>query len=333
MDKEAKRNIKEHIEDVASNEPNQKVIDQLVRFRNDEDLNDLLAEEWTKTSNKDQFHINKEENWNEIIAHVEKNQRTKSLSIFSKRIYKIAIAASFALIVLSFVFQNLYPELSSPDITDSQVSYVTKKTNKGEKLNVSLPDGSTIRLNSSSELKIPSNYASAADRVVILDGEAFFSVAKFENKPFRVISDGIITEVLGTKFNVNSKRENGNVAVAVVSGRVQVNTKRSKIILEPNELTEVRVESINLKKSECDIEVVTGWRNNLLIFKKTPFGEVIEGLEEWYGVEFVIEGQPNIDDKYSGRFENSSLQVVLEGLGFSSSFDFEIKNKKVYLKF
>ena len=148
-----------------------------------------------------------------------------------------------------------------------------------------------------------------------------------------MISQGVTTKVLGTTFNINSKPKESEVVVAVVTGKVQVTTKRAQIILNPKELTQVSSESINLKKSNYDLDATIGWSGDLLVFKEDSFEDVIKDLEEWYGVEFVVEKQPQINEKYSGKFENSSLQLVLEGLGFSSSFDYEIKGKTVFLKF
>jgi transmembrane sensor len=333
MDKDSKKILTDYFQGKTSGKVTEKAKKFIIDHRNDDALNDLLAEEWNETSSDNQFHINSEEYWNEISRHVDESSKSGVLSIFSKTTIGISVAAAVTLAILTFIFIGEFQVQDSIAQVAHEVTYTDKQTNKGEKLNVALPDGSNIRLNSSSKIRIPSNYSSAKERVVFLEGEAFFKVSKFEGKTFKVISKGVTTEVLGTSFNINSKDKEDNVSVAVVTGKVQVSTKRSRIVLNPNEITSVRAETINLKKSWFDQDEVTGWNDNVLVFREESFVEVIDQLEEWYGVEFIIKGQPKVASKYNGRFENTSLQVVLEGLGFSSSFDYKIKNKTIFLKF
>jgi len=331
MERNTKKILADYIEGNTNPELCKQVKKYIISNRNNDILNDALAEEWEATSGENKFHLNKEEYWIDIKKHITDKESTKE--VFSKHYFSISIAAGIAIAVLFFLFHyTLQNEGTKPHIA-AKITYIIKETKKGEKLNVSLPDGSNIRLNSSSKLQIPSDYGSSDDRMVKLEGEAFFNVSKFEGKSFKVISQGVTTKVLGTTFNINSKPKESEVVVAVVTGKVQVTTKRAQIILNPKELTQVSSESINLKKSNYDLDATIGWSGDLLVFKEDSFEDVIKDLEEWYGVEFVVEKQPQINEKYSGKFENSSLQLVLEGLGFSSSFDYEIKGKTVFLKF
>lgn len=330
MDKNKRKILTSYFEGSVSQDMGKQARSYIIDHRNDDTLNDVLAEEWNHTPDDNQFQINKEESWAEIKHHLEDKTKNRKLSVFAKT--GMAVAATIALAILAFVWQNDFSGKEKA-YSEKEIGYTIKKTNKGEKLNVSLPDGSTIRLNSSSELRIPTNYTTAETRLVQLDGEAFFSVSKFEGKSFQVESNGVTTEVLGTSFNINTEKKTGNTSVAVVTGKVQVNTLRSKIVLLPSEMTVVRAESINLKKTTFDYDEVIGWNKNLLVFNESGFTEVIDNLEEWYGVEFVIAGEPTLNSTYNGRFENKSLQLVLEGLGFSSSFDYQIKDKTVFLKF
>lgn len=331
MDKDKRKILKSYFDGSVSQGMDKQAKTYIIDHRNDDALNDVLAEEWNQTPADNQFQINREESWSEIKHHLKGEPKHRRMSFFSKT--GMTVAATIALAILTFVWQNDFLDEEQLEYSEKEIGYTIKKTNKGEKLNVSLPDGSTIRLNSSTELRIPSNYATAKNRMVQLDGEAFFNISKFEGKPFQVVSNGVTTEVLGTSFNINTDEKTGNTSVAVVTGKVQVNTMRSRIVLHPNEITAVRPESINLKKSTFYYDEVIGWNDNLLVFNESGFQEVIDNLEEWYGVEFVITGNPSLNSTYNGRFENKSLQLVLEGLGFSSSFDYQIKNKTVFLKF
>ena len=322
--------LKKYLEGKTSAEENLIIQDILTLYENDHELKQWLFEAWQKTSTKKELSLDIDESWVEIKKAISSNTKP------TKGIHwpQIGVAASIVLAVTlgALFFQQMSNGNSTGSATE-EVAFIKKQTGKGEKLNISLSDGSFIKLNASTELSIPANYYSYDERVVYLKGEAFFEVAKFEGKPFKVITGKVTTTVMGTSFNVKAPLGNDQVSVALVDGKVRVAYAKDEIILNPAEMTTVQPLTDELSKKTFDIEVITGWRNNLLIFDEIPFGEIIERLEQWYGVEFKINGAPSADKKYSGRFENKPLALVLEGLGFSSAFDYEIKDKSVVLNF
>ena len=83
-----------------------------------------------------------------------------------------------------------------------------------------LADGTQVWLNSESELRFPVNFT-GNERRVFLKGEAYFQVAKDETKPFRVETGALEIEALGTQFDVNAYRDNGQWMTTLVEGRVR----------------------------------------------------------------------------------------------------------------
>lgn len=83
-----------------------------------------------------------------------------------------------------------------------------------------LEDGTKITLKPGSKL----SYAdfSAHKRIVYLNGEGFFDVAKNKAKPFLVYAGPIIVQVIGTRFHVTSNTEDAKSNVSVTSGKVMV---------------------------------------------------------------------------------------------------------------
>lgn len=334
MKQEDLRLFKKYLEGSCSPQENLVVRNMLVQNQEDDELKQLLFEEWRQTSDRKQLPLNINEAWPEIKKAMLNNAKLSPKPSKIVRWPGIAVAASVVLAVaMGALFFQQRTNNNGKETIPGEAVYIQKQTGKGEKLNISLPDGSIIKLNSSTQLNIPSNYNSNDERVVYLEGEAFFEIAKFEKKPFRVITGEVITTVLGTSFNVKAPFGDDKVSVALVRGKVKVSNSNNDIILDTGEMTTIQFSIDKLSKSSFDIEAVTGWRNNLLIFNEIPFDEIIEKLEQWYGVEFEIKGNPVVDKKYSGKFENKSLALVLEGLGFSSAFDYEIKDKSIFLNF
>src|SRR5690606_34217556 len=115
----------------------------------------------------------------------------------------------------------------------SATDTLTLTTPKGGTYQVTLSDGTKIWLNAGTILKYPARFATS-ERVVFLEGEAFFDVAHAwaaspkrgslgkTHIPFKVISNGQEVEVLGTKFNISAYKENKQTYTTLTEGRVRV---------------------------------------------------------------------------------------------------------------
>src|SRR3546814_20040072 len=102
---------------------------------------------------------------------------------------------------------------------NESVSQLVLITPKGGTYRVTLSDGTKVWLNSASTLKYPSQFA-ASERIVKLEGEAYFEVSK--GVPFKVLSHGPTEEVMATQFNVSAYPEDQRVQTNLVEGAVQV---------------------------------------------------------------------------------------------------------------
>ncbi len=211
---------------------------------------------------------------------------------------------------------------SEPPVTRQAYELIEKSTHSGQKLTTNLPDGSKVILNNNTKLSYQLPFTEA-ERVIHLEGEAFFEVAEDTARPFKVVSSGIITTALGTSFNVNNKRQQ-KVDISLVTGKVSVENKLGqRIVLHPG--NKVVASSTDLLQSEqFDHEEELGWKDGLLVFRDSSFPEIIEKLEEWYGVE--VESKLNLtgDIRYSGNYKNESLEEVLQGISFIYHFKYKI---------
>ena len=256
--------------------------------------------------------------WQNLDATVEEVP-TKSIFITPLKIAAailIMVASSFVL--LSYLDQEVKNE--------EVVSTVVKRTKRGENLTVRLPDGTMVRLNSSSTITYSQNLILADQRVVELQGEAFFEVKRDEYRPFIVKARGVNTTVLGTSFNVNAKK-NDEVKVAVVTGKVSVEQGQEKVVLTPGDMAIVD-EKVGKTKFDFDEEV--GWKNGVLVLRANDFMEVIDDIEQWYGVDIEVQGKIG-EHGINVKYANESLEEVLEGLSFAAHFNYVINDKRVKL--
>lgn len=244
------------------------------------------------------------------------------------------MAASILLIIGVYVVFDYYQ--SQPN--DFYPTTKIKKNPAGRKSQVFLPDGSMVWLNSASSIEYIEDFI-GHKRLVKLKGEAYFDVAKDENKPFIVESNNISIMALGTSFDVRAYEGDETIEVVLVEGKVQVESiddggKNFTAFLEPGEY--LKYDNLNKKalKGKADLKSEMAWKNGVIHFDRASFEEVVLKLERWYGVKIEIENQGNQGGwQYSSEFDSQSLEVVLKSIGYSKNFNYHIKKNTVTIKF
>lgn len=213
-----------------------------------------------------------------------------------------------------------------------------KATVPGQKSTIYLADGSKVILNSMSELAYPGTFGPDT-RKITLKGEAFFEVAKDPARPFIVTTGNISTTALGTSFNIRAYANDKDVQVALVEGKVSVKAAdpsiadalREKVILLPGEAAYYTGGSGILEKGNFDARKTLSWKDRILYFDQTELGEAFNTLERWYGIDFVVTGNPEKPLYLNGEFHDETLQNVLEVLSYSNHFSYEIQQQKVLI--
>src|SRR5699024_2346285 len=153
-----------------------------------------------------------------------KNYSHKTKIKWYQRKATYVAAAVFALLVVVFfaVKHQLDQQNQSLPVTYQKII-----TQAGEKTQIILADGSRVKLNAGSSLKIPSNFGQKT-RTVYLTGEAFFSVEHKEAHPFIVQAKELFNEDIGTNFNIKAYSENPGTEVVVAEGEVKLDAASRK---------------------------------------------------------------------------------------------------------
>ncbi len=257
------------------------------------------------------------------------------------RVFRLApvykVAAVVAVLIASgwFAFHFFTTNASENTLAEAAVEYVEKKTPRGAKLSFYLEDGTRVILNAESKVRFSHTYATDQKRLLELEGEAYFEVAKDPNRPFLVKTGSLTTRALGTIFTINARPENEKINVALVEGSVLVNNQAShaEVILKPGQMINTTVSDKELKPEGFSIEEHIAWKDGTIYFDQLPFEESIAILERWYGVDITVQNKPGIKLSCSGNFTNDNLSNVLNSLGFALNFDYTIDNKKVTVTF
>ncbi len=246
-----------------------------------------------------------------------------------------AYAAVIALLLCAA--GSTYYLLRAPLVTQPPQTAITneqwtiKQTASGEKMTVTLPDSTVVKLNAESKLTLdPAN-----PREVSLEGEAFFEVARDSLYPFRIHTGELVTTVLGTSFNVNAFSADSGITVSVLTGQVQVSQAQAQsktaINLLPGEQARYTRADTRLAKVNYAYADVFSWKDGRLYFDNASFAEVVRTLERWYGVAFEVQ-RTDIENGFSGSYTDQSLESVLNGMSFVLQFEYQIQGKKIIIR-
>ncbi len=212
-------------------------------------------------------------------------------------------------------------EITFTEKKEEKIEYNTIVIPTQQTYKINLHDGSVVTLNSGSSLTFPKNF-SGNERVVTLKGEAYFDVAK-SNKQFIVkIDGGVDVKVYGTQFNVNA-RNTKEIKTVLIEGSVGVNFSDILVMIEPSELATVNTSQNDITVSEVNSESYIDWLNNKFVVKKEPLSQLFDKIAIWYGVDFVLSSNVNLDRVVSVNLKKyDDISELLEFLEISMGVKF-----------
>ncbi|WP_179345544.1 FecR family protein [Winogradskyella ursingii] len=237
-----------------------------------------------------------------------KKEDTKVIPLNFKSFLKIAAVLVLMLSASYFLFFN------------NEKSFATEIA-QTEILN--LPDNSEVILNAKSNLSF-NKKSWKKNRLLELDGEAFFKVSKGEQ--FTVKTDAGDVKVLGTQFNV--KERDNYFEVKCYEGLVSVTHKEKVKMINPGETfrvvngTIVNVEKFNTKNP--------AWLSKESSFDKVPLWQVIDELEIQYDINISAE-DIETTTMFSGSFTHTDKNIALQSVTIPLNLSYKINGNQVEL--
>lgn len=182
-----------------------------------------------------------------------------------------------------------------------------------------LPDGSSVWLNSNSEIDFP--FAFNNTRAISIKGEAYLEITPDATRPFVVKTGDTEVEVLGTSFNINAYDE---ARVALVSGKVNVRNDKGALLLQPGEESIADAQG-RLIKHAFDADETLAWRKGLYYFNNVKLQDMMPVLTRMYGMEIKIDNQSLHHTTFSGMANrNKPVRIFLENLKKTAAVDYYI---------
>lgn len=254
-----------------------------------------------------------------IKQSIEQNQHIKATPTspltphISRRMMYYAAVLAAIIIAGAYWFQNL---------NNSSVKF---RTAYGEIATYTLPDSSVVTMNANSEL----TYRFDEIREVWLEGEAYFEVKKLTNgqnsTPFIVHTEKLDVRVLGTEFNVNTRRDNTSITLA--EGKVALNAPRAQVSvvnMEPGERAVLNNRNqLNLR--QVNPALYTSWKDHELNFNHNTISEIAAIIEDTYGYKVVILNEELKRREFTGTLPGGDLDMFLSML--EEIFNAQIKKQ------
>ncbi len=227
----------------------------------------------------------------------------------------------YAAVILLFLLTGYYFALYQIN-TENHHAYTVFHIPNAETGSVVLPDGTKVKLNSSSELKYPLRFLNS--REVFLTGEAFFEVESDSRHPFLVHVDDFTIKVTGTRFNIQSYPD-ANPETTLEEGKIAVIDREGNTLVElkPNENLVYDRSQKRVLVTAVDARQKTDWRTGKIFLKNQTIEEMAKIIERWYNVKVVFDDESIKEVRLTGTIlKDKPIEQLLNVLVKSESIGF-----------
>ena len=281
-----------------------------------------------------------------------------------RQLTALSIAASFLLIIgitTFFVFPS-FQKKQVNTIAETSDEVLKVIIPEGQRSNLQLPDGTKVWLNGGSEFTYPASF-SKDHREVTVKGEAYFSVTHTNNDdPFYVqISNNLTIKVLGTEFNVKCYAEDNHIITTLIKGKIRLIKKdpgqqvAEELELRPNEKatydkdnkrieiaqlgmvpvptkTSRTVKTAKQNNDKEELETITAWKDDALVFDDETFENIARSMERWFGMKIIIEDPVLKKERFTGKFvNNETIYQILDIFNRSEAIKYTTKDKAIII--
>ena len=200
-------------------------------------------------------------------------------------------------------------------------------TPRGGQYQLVLNDGSKVWLNSASSLSFPAVFTGKT-RDVEITGEAYFEVAKNAAMPFRVKTNNVTVEVLGTHFNIMAYNDEAAMKTTLLEGAVKISNMQNAGFLKPGQYASLNQSGQISIADDPDAEEAIAWKNGLFQFKDAGIEAIMRQVARWYDVEVSYEGKVPVRE-FTGQISRNVKASELLGMLKYTGVNYKIENKHI----
>jgi transmembrane sensor len=259
--------------------------------------------------------------------------------------YAILVSLAFILIIASNLVNNI-TTFTQNDNEQQFAEVSTLQTSIGQQARFSLSDGSRVKLNTNSLVKV--SFSKKMRLLTLIKGEASFDVTKDKSRPFMVRVGKNSFTALGTIFNIE-KKSNKDIELVVTEGRVLISESYQPIdqlVKQQTRLTTDRLPGVVIASGEIatiensaytankrmsfeQIQRVLAWQQGMLVFNGQPLDEALTEVSRYTTIKFEIIDSILTQTKVSGYFKANDIDGLLESLKNNFNVQFEKVNNNI----
>jgi len=259
---------------------------------------------------------NADQTWLNLQKEKTKSDKNQKIRILRYRVFKYA---AMIVMVIGVGFAT-YKVVQTPEKQAELPVIMAVVETEAHPVNftiITLPDGSTVRMNARTRIEYPQSF-SANTRKVKLSGEAFFQVTRDTAHPFVIETANASVEVLGTSFNVSAYPCAGLVEVNVETGKVKLtqNTEGKSVskseLLPAGQRGWLKVAEGEMGHEEILAPNFSAWITKEISFQRTPLAEAFSVLENTYHVKIIMENSEIGKIPYTANFADLKLEYIID---------------------
>ena len=321
-------------------------INKIIRGLSQEEMLDLYL--WSKQSNFHRHSLFSSAALSDdpsvliklsALFPLEKQIHQRSTPLFN---YAIAATLTFVFLFTGNIFINMAP-FPQADIENQFVETRILRTEIGQQTRFSLSDGSRVKLNTNSIVKV--SFSKNNRLLTLVKGEANFNVTKDKSRPFTVTIGEKSFTALGTIFNLQ-KTSNDNMELVVTEGIVLI-TKSNKplnkntnvvsalskeefsgVLITSGEMATIQNnnQTSNQKISFEEVQRKLAWQQGMLVFSGETLDEALIEISRYTTTKFELNGDELTNIKVAGYFKANDIDGLLTSLSTNFNIQFEKMN-------
>jgi ferric-dicitrate binding protein FerR (iron transport regulator) len=205
---------------------------------------------------------------------------------------------------------------------------VYMKAGYGSRSDVTLPDGTVVKLNAGSAIAYSFD-GKKKIREVRFEGEGFFDVSKSEIPFIIKPKDGPEIRVLGTSFNLRAYPEDRMIQTSLIEGRVELIYADERLVMKSGDMVVFDKASSQWKPVEGVLSHTYGWLDNKLYMYDMSLEDVCKYLERRYDVHITLSPELSRDIHYNGVLKEETITDAIKALSGLSKIKYHVKGKNI----
>lgn len=281
---------------------------EIESFPENENLISEMKQHWNKMGQyKEKREVDADKGWQNLFNRLDAEELIPETKVVEHRLIPVWAKYAASIVVILTI-----ASISFFTVFNSNPSLISLNTGiEPNTLIQTLNDGSVVYLSNNTQFSYPEEF-SKTERKVNLQGEAYFDIAPNPKKPFRIETQKVIVEVLGTAFNVKSET-NEAFELAVERGKVRVTLKsdptQSQIVL-PGE--KISTDNNHLVKSKNTDINYFAWKTKQMQFKDETLSNIISVINKNYKSNIKVSDNLLAERRLTVTFYNSSVSMMTE---------------------